>query len=50
MGTQSIPMTGLAPARHAALWAANERTRTGTKSLLVPLRAISWIVSNAPFG
>lgn len=28
MGRQSIPMTGLSPARHAALWAANEVTRT----------------------
>ncbi|HKZ80750.1 MAG TPA: hypothetical protein VJ124_20915, partial [Pyrinomonadaceae bacterium] len=28
MGIQSIPMTGLAPARHAALWAANEITPT----------------------
>ena len=31
MGIQSIPMTGLSPARHAALWAANEITRTSTK-------------------
>ena len=31
-GIQSIPMTGLSPARHAALWAAHERTRTNTKS------------------
>jgi len=30
MGTQSIPMAGLTPARHAALWAADkERTSTG---------------------
>lgn len=35
MGTQSIPMTGLAPARHAALWAANEITRTNTSLHLV---------------
>ena len=27
MGTQSIPMTGLQPARHTALWAANGNTR-----------------------
>ena len=31
MGLQSIPMTGLSPARHTALWAANETTRTNTK-------------------
>ncbi len=31
MGLQSIPMTGLSPARHAALWAANETTRSNTK-------------------
>ena len=31
MGRQSIPMTGLSPARHAALWAAHEISRTNTK-------------------
>ena len=33
MGLQSIPMTGLSPARHAALWAANEITRNDTNSV-----------------
>jgi len=30
-GKQSIPATGLTPARHAALWAANEGRRSHTK-------------------